>query len=42
MTVRSRPRRAMRPLQALWRDLKRRDLEEVQLLDRQLAGEARD
>ena len=28
--------------QALWRDLKRRDLEEVQLLDRQLAGEARD
>ena len=27
--------------QALWRDLKRRDLEEVQLLDRQLAGVAR-
>ena len=28
-------------LQALWRDLKRRDLEEVQLLDRRLAEEAR-
>ena len=29
-------------LQALWRDLKRRDLEEVQLLDRHLVEEARD
>jgi hypothetical protein len=28
-------------VQALWRELKRRDLEEVQLLERRLAEEAR-
>jgi hypothetical protein len=30
------------PLQALWRDLKRRDLEALQLLDRHLVEEARE